>query len=366
METEIVRVNPERPEDNSEGIVLCGKIIRKGGLVAFPTETVYGLGANALDGSAVADIFRAKKRPQDNPLIVHICNFDNLDLVADFTGEEGERQKKMFMKMAEAFWPGPLTMIVNKAAGIPDEVSCGLGTVGIRMPSNKVARALIKESGVPIAAPSANSSGKPSPTKFSHVYDDMFGKIDCIIDGGDSSVGVESTVLDLAGSAEPTILRPGAVTRSDVEAVLGCCAECDWKASEGKVEKPRSPGMKYRHYAPKAPVIMYSGARSPVASRIRSEIIIAKNSGKTVGVLATDETICYYKDADFVKSLGPSDRGLVQAGRLFSLLREFDADCVDIILAEAVSESGVGDAVMNRLFRAAGGRIITVSDKISE
>lgn len=354
MKTQIIRIDPEHTDRYIKELEYCGEVLRDGGLVAFPTETVYGLGANAFDGEAVSKIFIAKNRPQDNPLIVHIASYDILPEIAGFKDEE---QRERFMTLGAAYWPGPLTMVVGKSPLIPDAVSCGLDTVGIRMPVNPVARALLEVSGVPIAAPSANSSGRPSPTKFSHVFEDMNGKVDVIIDGGDSDVGVESTVLDLQ-SEEPTVLRPGAITRDDVRAVLGLCAEYDWKGLEGKVEKPRSPGMKYRHYAPKAQVFMYSGEREKVILRIQEQIHDAKLHQKCVGVLATDETICYYKEADSIKSLGSSSDGRSQAARLFDALRSFDAEAVDVIYAEAVSEDGIGDAVMNRLFRAAGGRII--------
>ncbi len=356
MKTEIVKVSGQQPD--LQALEYCGAVIREGGLVAFPTETVYGLGANAFDDGAVRSIFTAKNRPCDNPLIVHIDDYGMLKGVADFNNE---REREYFTRLGEAYWPGPLTMIVGKDEKIPPAVSCGLQTVGIRMPVHPVARALIQVSGVPIAAPSANSSGRPSPTRFSHVYEDMYGRVDVIIDGGDCCVGVESTVLDLV-SPEPTILRPGAITAEDVERVLGACQEYDWKGLEGKVEKPRSPGMKYRHYAPKATVTVYEGSREQVTERICFEIDRARAEGLLVGVLATDETKEVYKSAQVVLSLGKTEDSASHAGRLFDCLREFDGQGAQIVFAEAVVQTGVGDAVMNRLFRAAGGRIVSCED----
>ncbi len=352
MKTEIVRISGEDPD--IQALRYCGSVIRDGGLVAFPTETVYGLGANAFNDEAVRNIFTAKNRPADNPLIVHISDYTMLPGVAAFNSEE---ERRRLLTLGEAYWPGPLTMIVGKDARIPLSVSCGLETVGIRMPVHPVALALIRESGVPIAAPSANASGRPSPTKFSHVYEDLNGKVDVIIDGGDCSVGVESTVLDLV-SKEPTVLRPGAVTKEDVMAVLGACEAYDWKGLEGKVEKPRSPGMKYRHYAPKAETTVYAGSQSAVVARIQQEIRNAGGKGLRVGVLATDETKILYKEAPVVLSLGKTGDHHTHAARLFDCLRTFDEAGVEVVFAQAVSEDGVGDAVMNRLFRAAGGRII--------
>lgn len=352
MKTEIIRIAGEEPD--IQALRYCGSVIREGGLVAFPTETVYGLGANAFNDGAVRNIFTAKNRPADNPLIVHISDYEMLSGVADFNNEE---ERRRLMALGAVYWPGPLTMIVGKDARIPLSVSCGLETVGIRMPVHPVALALIRESGVPIAAPSANASGRPSPTKFDHVYEDLNGRVDVIIDGGECRVGVESTVLDLV-SKEPTVLRPGAVTKEDVMKVLGTCEAYDWKGLEGKVEKPRSPGMKYRHYAPVAETTVYAGMQGAVVARIGREIRSAMEKGLRVGVLATDETKMLYKEAPVVLSLGKMGDSRTHGERLFDCLRTFDAQQVQVVFAEAVSEDGVGDAVMNRLFRAAGGRII--------
>ena len=350
MKTKIIRIDPKRPEP--EKLEYCGAVVRYGGLVAFPTETVYGLGANAFNQDAVDRIFEAKGRPGDNPLIVHVCDYDMAETAADFADF---RQEEMFYSLGGAYWPGPMTMIVKKRDTVPDNVTCGLNTVGIRMPSNKIAAGLIRSAGVPIAAPSANSSGRPSPTRFYHVYEDMRGKIDVIIDGGDSVVGVESTVVDLSRGT-PVILRPGAITKEDIAAVAGRCEEYDWLREKTRVEKPLSPGMKYRHYAPKAQMFVFSGSTEAVRKRIIAEINSKKTEGKRVGVLATDEQICYYKEADSLQSLGPENRPPEHARRLFDALRRFDEEQVDVIFAHAVSLEGVDGAVMNRMFRAAGGK----------
>ena len=350
MKTEIIRIDPKRPEP--EKLEYCGAVIRYGGLVAFPTETVYGLGANAFNVDAVDRIFEAKGRPGDNPLIVHVCDYDMVSSAADLSDAVHE---KLFYSLGGAYWPGPMTMIVKKLAAVPDNVTCGLDTVGIRMPSDKIAAGLIRSAGVPIAAPSANSSGRPSPTRFAHVYEDMRGKIDVIIDGGDSFVGVESTVVDLSRGT-PVILRPGAITREDIAVIAGECGEYDWLREKTRVDKPLSPGMKYRHYAPKADMYVFSGDAKAVREHIIQNILTQKSAGKRVGVLATDEQICYYKEADLIQSLGPENRPPEHARRLFDALRRFDEEQADVIFAHALSLEGVDGAVMNRMFRAAGGK----------
>lgn len=265
METEIFKIDPENID--TDIIEYCAGIIKKGGLVCFPTETVYGLGANAFDPKAVSDIFKAKGRPNDNPLIVHVSDYDMIDIIADAPSYQIERLNKL----GEKYWPGPLTMIVDKDTSVPEEVSCGLSTVGIRMPSNKIALALIRQSGVPIAAPSANLSGKPSPSCFEHCFRDLNGKVDVIIDGGNCTVGVESTVLDLTSDI-PNILRPGAITLENVKDVLGQGDLYDWlKTLEGK---PKSPGMKYKHYSPNADVTIYQGDVARIRTAIKNAISV--------------------------------------------------------------------------------------------
>lgn len=351
--TEIIKI--DRNKIDAEAIAYCGRVLREGGLVCFPTETVYGLGAGAYNADAVAGIYRAKGRPADNPLIVHISDCSMLELVTDCTGA----QREILNRLAERFWPGPLTVITSRDDAVPPNVSCGMDTVGIRFPSHPIARALIEAAGVPVAAPSANLSGKPSPTRASHVIEDMMGRVDVIIDGGECDVGVESTVFDIAGE-KMSILRPGAVTLEQLASVVASADELDWMTPGGKViEKPRSPGLKYRHYAPNASVLIYDGTRDEITARICSEIKERKKNGFSVGVLATDESICYYKeDGIVVLSLGSLDNSLQQASNLFHCLRRFDDLGIDVVLAEALPRGGAGDAVMNRLYRAAGGALI--------
>ena len=352
-DTLIIKLDREKPDLEKLGI--CAEVIRKGGLVCFPTETVYGLGASAFDPLAVKKIFEAKGRPADNPLIVHIDDGEKLNLVCSGGGE----QRKRIKLLAEEFWPGPLTMIADRDPAVPDEVSCGLPTVGIRMPDNRIARELIRLSGVPIAAPSANLSGKPSPSAAEHVIADLFGRVDVIIDGGDCDVGVESTVLDITGKV-PAILRPGAVTLEDVVRVLGKGELPDWKKAPAKGERPRSPGMKYTHYSPDAEVRLYDGEDvAAVRGRIAKDAEKLADSGKKVGILTTDEGIGSYDQERFtVISAGSRSDLLTVAHSLYGALRDFDRAGTDVVLAEAYPQNGVGNAVMNRLYRAAGGCVI--------
>ncbi len=347
--TQIIRVNKTKPEP--EKLSAAAKMLASGGTVVFPTETVYGLGANALDEYAVKKIFTAKGRPSDNPLIVHIYDFTQLDKLASTVPAS-------FFELAGKFWPGPLTMVVKKSPLVPDLVTAGLDTVGIRMPNHPVALELIKQSGVPVAAPSANVSGLPSPTKAEHVINDLDGKVDIIIDGGDCLVGLESTVLDIAGDT-PVILRPGGITPEQIEAVLGkvMVDRFVYERFKDQDSNPRSPGIKYRHYSPKAEVILVEGSLTEMAAEIntRSEYLI--NNKKRVGIMATDQTRHMYAHGT-VMSLGDRDRPETIAGNLFGLLRYFDQMGVDVILAESIDRTGIGIAVMNRMVRAAGYNIV--------
>ena len=352
--TEVIKI--DRMRIDSDAIRHCAEVLRNGGLVCFPTETVYGLGANALRADAVDKIYKAKGRPADNPLIVHISSCKMLDLVTECSAS----QRQILDRLAQKFWPGPLTVIANRSASVPSNVSCGLNTVGIRFPSHPVARALIEAAGVPVAAPSANLSGKPSPTRAAHVIEDMMGRVDLIIDGGCCDVGVESTVFDIAGE-KMSILRPGAVTLDQIASVVDSADELDWMRpqSEAEIGTPRSPGLKYKHYAPKASVTIFEGPRESVAERINAEIKRRKKDGFSIGVLATDESICYYKKVGIVvQSLGSLNNSLQQASNLFHCLRRFDDLGIDVVFAEALPRSGAGDAVMNRLYRAAGGAVV--------
>jgi len=347
-ETTYVKVNPDSP--SSEGVREAGRILREGGLVAFPTETVYGLGASALNPRAVAEIFKAKGRPDDNPLIVHISDKNQVpDLTDEITVQTG--------RLMEAFWPGPLTIVLHKKPVVPDVVTAGLHTVAVRIPDHPVALEIIKAAGVPVAAPSANSSGKPSPTTAEHVLRDLEGKIDMIVDGGACRVGLESTVIDMT-SEPPVILRPGGISREDIEGVLGHVeTDINQVSSTGT---PRSPGVKYKHYAPKAKVIVVTGDDyAKIFARIAELVSEYRSAAKRVGILASAEMARGYC-ADEVFPVGSRTRLETVAQNLFYGLRFLDGADVDVIIAEGYPETGIGSAIMNRLIKAAGGRVIYV------
>lgn len=333
-------------ETDENAVKTAAELIRAGEVVGMPTETVYGLAANALNGEAVKKIFLAKGRPQDNPLIVHIADFDQIyDLCPAVPP-----QAKL---LADAFWPGPLTMIVPKGDCIPDEVSCGLDTVGIRLPSHPMARALIHESGVPLAAPSANTSGRPSTTTAAHVMHDMDGKIAAVLDGGACGVGVESTVITLA-LERPRLLRPGGITLEQLRSVLGE-VDVDRALYEkiGDDVKVSAPGMKYRHYAPKAPVTVVRGNPQDTAK------YIAERISDATGVLCFDEYKNMFPNC-IVECFGSQDDLGAQAREVFDRLRAFDDTSVTQIWAQCPSDEGLGLAVANRIKKAAGFSIIEV------
>ncbi|MCG9967912.1 threonylcarbamoyl-AMP synthase [Pelotomaculum terephthalicicum JT] len=350
INTKYITVDPFHPESGplEEG----GSVLRRGGLVAFPTETVYGLGANALDGRAVAGIFAAKGRPQDNPLIVHVAGPEAVGGLVKKTTGAAEA-------LMNAFWPGPLTIILPVGEAVPAQVTAGLGTVAVRMPAHPVALGLLRAAGVPVAAPSANTSGRPSPTTARHVLSDLAGRIDLIIDGGPAGVGVESTVVDLTVPV-PLVLRPGGITPEDLSRVLDAVAVDPAARSgfQGK-SRPRSPGMKYTHYAPRAPLFLIEGEVKAAAAKIMDLAKEYRARGCRVGILA-------YKDGeDFsaageVVTAGRRDRPETVAAALYATLRRFDEMEVDVILAEGLADQGIGLAVMNRLRKAAGGKIIRV------
>lgn len=350
MET-IIRV-VEDIEKDYEIIREGAEYIKKGQLVAFPTETVYGLGANALDAGAVRRIFEAKGRPSDNPLIVHIGEIDDInELVAHIPSSA-----RLLM---DKYWPGPLTLVLKKSSSVPAEVTAGLDTVAIRMPSHPVANALIRESGVPIAAPSANKSGRPSPTLAKHVIEDLSGRIPFIIDGGECSVGLESTVLDMSRDT-PIILRPGGITKEMIEDTIGSI-EVDRRVLTPPMEgeEIRSPGMKYTHYAPNAPVVIVEGNIDYMADKIRKVAKYYSSKYKKIIVLSTEETALMYGDEDFtVFIMGSRAEPSTIASNLFALLRECDERNADIIIAEGVEETHEGLAIMNRMLRAAAFRVI--------
>ncbi len=339
----------EEEELNVTALEEAGECIQNGGLVVFPTETVYGLGANALNENAVKKIFEAKGRPQDNPLIVHVADYD----IKNYVKEVPDIAKKLM----KSFWPGPLTVILKKSEVIPDATSAGLDSVGIRMPQNKVALMLIEKAGVPIAAPSANISGRPSPTELSRCVEDLEGKVDYIIGGSKSKVGLESTVVDCT-SYPPCILRPGGIT---LEMLKKVCSDVYIDAavmekSKGDF-KPKAPGMKYRHYAPKAPVKIIDGDLKKTIEKINEMVQNYIDEKKKVGIMATDETMNSYSKAEIL-SLGSRNNLESVAHNLFETLRELDDRNVDIILSEAFEEKEIGIAVMNRLKKAASFDII--------
>lgn len=327
-------------------LLRAADIIKNGGLVAFPTETVYGLGANALSGEAVAKIFVAKGRPSDNPLIVHLADKAELENVA-------RDVPQVAYELIERFAPGPLTLVLKKRPEIPNEVTAGLDTVAVRIPADPIARELIALSGVPVAAPSSNLSGKPSPTTAQHVIDDMTGRIDAIIEGGASRVGVESTVLDITGKI-PVILRPGGVTLSQIREICPDC-ELDRHITE-RVEPqdtPKCPGMKYKHYSPEAEVYVVEG--EDCSDKLSELIKVAKNEGKKVGAI----TLFGHKtEADFAYDCGSSNEEY--AAELFDALREMDKQGMDVVYAEYSIFDDYGLAVKNRLYKAAANRIITL------
>ena len=331
------------------GTRLGGATIRAGGLVAFPTETVYGLGANGLDGAAVSRIFEAKGRPNDNPLILHIAKKSDLK---ELWRAVPDRARLLM----DEFWPGPLTLVYLKSDKVPEEVTAGLDTVAVRMPSNRTALALIRAAGVPIAAPSANLSGKPSPTAAEHVAADMDGKIDVIIDGGPCAIGVESTVLSLMGDTA-TILRPGGITREMLEAVIGPVRLSPAVLAplrEG--ERPASPGMKYRHYAPDAEVIVGTGALPNMAAKLIAEYDRREAEGLRCIIFATEETRRFYRGKRYV-IIGERKDPITLCENLFAQLRACEGEA-DVILCEATPETSLGLAYMNRLLRSAGFKTI--------
>ncbi|MDI6826530.1 MAG: L-threonylcarbamoyladenylate synthase [Candidatus Aenigmarchaeota archaeon] len=328
-------------------IKIAVETIINGGLVAFPTETVYGLGANAFNIEAVEKIYEVKGRPKDNPFIVHIADKKDVSKLASEIPVKAERLMKKF-------WPGPLTLIFKKSKVVPDVATAGLDTVAIRMPDNKIASALIKESKVPIAAPSANLAGKPSPTSAEHVINDLYGKIDVIIDSGKTRIGVESTVLDLT-THPPTLLRPGGITLEELESVLGKIKLHPVVKAEREIRKitAKSPGMKYRHYAPEADLIVVEGKERAVRRKIQELVNEYKSEKKKVGIITISK---HDYDSDVIKFAGKDLTTI--AKNLFRIFREFDKERVNVIIAEGVKTSGMGLAIMNRLKKASGYNVI--------
>ena len=349
MKTLVEKIDENQIEIEKIKSAAC--IIREGGLVAFPTETVYGLGADALNPEASKRIYEAKGRPSDNPLIVHIADFEALKSIATGIPEKARL-------LGEQFWPGPLTMIFEKNDKVPLETTGGLNTVAVRMPSHPIALALIKESTGFIAAPSANTSGKPSPTLAEHVYLDMEGRIPMILDGGPVGIGIESTIVDFSEEI-PTILRPGYITKEMIQEVIGEVRMDPGLSGTDSSIRPKAPGMKYRHYAPKAELILVKGSQIEVVNNINRLAKEAMEQGRKAGIIGTDETCSLYGDG-IVKSIGTRKNEATIARHLYGILREFDELNVDIIYSESFSTAGIGQAIMNRMLKAAGHRVLEV------
>ncbi len=328
----------------------AGALLKQGALVAFPTETVYGLGANALDSEAAAKIYAAKGRPSDNPLIVHIADMEALPLIA---AEIPEAAKKL----AEKFWPGPLTMVMKKSEVVPYGTTGGLDTVAVRMPAHPIALEMIRHGGGYIAAPSANTSGRPSPTLASHVADDMDGIVPLILDGGAVGIGIESTIVDLTDEI-PTILRPGFITKEMLQEVVGE-VQIDKGLDADSKTPPKAPGMKYRHYAPKAELMIVEGSSEAVVAKINALVKENEEKGICTGIIGTEETVSRYP-IGIVKCMGTRNDELSISSHLYGILREFDESDAKVIYSESFEEGAMGSAIMNRLLKAAGHKIIHV------
>ncbi len=347
MHTEYFIVDKEQPD--KQIMQEAANMLQQGKLVAFPTETVYGLGANGLDEQAVARIYQAKGRPSDNPLILHIASPEELSsLVTEISANA--------QVLMDTYWPGPLTIVLNRKNIVPDIVTGGLDTVAVRLPASTVARELIKRAGMPIAAPSANTSGRPSPTSAEAVRVDLDGRIEAIIDAGSCDIGVESTVIDCT-TPVPTVLRPGGITLEMLMDVLGE-VEMDPALESSVIGAAKSPGMKYTHYAPLAPMTLIEGTYPQIADLLLKRIEEALQAGKKVGAIVSAETAQRLPNAAVAVVYGSRQRAQEVAANLYAALRSFDEQPVDIIYAEGIAESGLGLAVMNRLRKASGYRII--------
>lgn len=349
MKTKIIKIDENNIDDKA--MQEAGRILRQGGLVAFPTETVYGLGGDALNENSSAKIYAAKGRPSDNPLIVHITDMKALEPIVSEIPKEA-------YSLAEKYWPGPLTMIFHKSEAVPLATTGGLSTVAVRMPSHKTARALIEAAGGYVAAPSANRSGRPSPTVAKYVIEDLEGYVDMIIDGGEVNIGLESTIIDLTGDS-PMILRPGYITEAMLKEAIGQVEIDKTLLDSHSTQAPKAPGMKYRHYAPRGSLTVVEGEPSKVTAFINERIKELEAEGIKTGVIATDESKDLYL-GDSIKNVGSRADEEMVARRLFRILREFDDEKIEVMFAESFSEEGMGQAIMNRLLKAAGHQIVQV------
>ena len=356
MKTKLIRVDAQELHDGKnesrEALREAGEIIRQGGLVAFPTETVYGLGGDALNPESSKKIYAAKGRPSDNPLIIHIEDIKDLEKIVKEIPQSA-------YQLADVFWPGPLTMILPKSEEVPYQTTGGLNTVAVRMPSHPVALEFIREAGGYVAAPSANLSGKPSPTKAKYVVQDMDGRIDMIIDGDGVDIGLESTIVDLTGD-KPMILRPGYITKEMLDAVLGQVETDPTLLDSDSKEAPKAPGMRYRHYAPKGELVLVEGSPEAVVSYINEQTSLHRQQGEKTGIIGTTEMTGRY-EADSVKIAGSRDDETAIARQLYTFLREFDDEDVAYMYAESFAGTGMRQAIMNRLLKAAGHKIIKVN-----
>ena len=357
METKLIRVDAQALQDEEKAgsvrkaLQEAGEVIRQGGLVAFPTETVYGLGGDALNPESSKKIYAAKGRPSDNPLIIHIADMEHL-------GKITKEIPQSAYQLADAFWPGPLTMILPKSEAVPIQTTGGLDTVAVRMPSHPVAMEFIKAAGGYVAAPSANLSGKPSPTTAKYVMQDMDGRIDMIIDGDGVDIGLESTIVDLTGE-KPMILRPGYITEEMLDKVLGQVEIDQTLFQADSKEAPKAPGMKYRHYAPKGELVLVEGSPEAVVSYINEQTRMHKERGERTGIIGTSEMTDRY-EANSVKIAGSRKDEAAIARQLYTFLREFDDEDIAYMYAESFAGAGMRQAIMNRLLKAAGHKMIKV------
>ena len=349
MRTQIIKIDADNPD--VDALKQAGDIIKNGGLVAFPTETVYGLGGDALNPDSSRKIYAAKGRPSDNPLIVHIADFDDIYKIVKHVPETAK-------KLADAYWPGPLTMRFMKSEVVPDTTTGGLDTVAVRMPDNAIALGFIRAAGGYIAAPSANTSGRPSPTLAQYVAEDMDGRIEMILDGGQVGIGLESTIVDLTEDV-PMILRPGYITQEMLSEVLGRVDVDQTILSADSKEAPKAPGMKYRHYAPKGDLTIIEGEIDAVVAYINEQAKLLEKQGAKIGIIGTDATVTKYY-AGMIKSVGNRDEEETVARELYKVLREFDDEDVTVIFSESFERKGIGQAIMNRLLKAAGHKVVQV------